>query len=149
MIVVDTNLLCRLAHRGHAHSAIARNALSVLRSRGEQLAIFPQNIFEFWTTATRGSGAPPAGQNGLGLSVFLADKWVDYFQKRFAMLPDKEQILPLWRDLVRVHKITGQKCHDVRIVAAMQSYGIADLLTFNLKDFRRFSFLNLIDPQSL
>ena len=149
MILVDTNLLCRLAHHGHDDSHVARNAMRDLRQRGEQLAILPQNLYEFWSTATRPKGAPPSGSNGLGMSTPLVDKWLDFFQHRFTVLPDSERILPLWRDLVRAHRIVGHRCHDVRIVAAMQAHGVADLLTFNVRDFKQFSFLNILDPRTV
>jgi predicted nucleic acid-binding protein len=149
MIMIDTNLLCRLAHRGHEDSQVARGALQRLRQGGEQLAIIPQNMYEFWSVATRARGMPPVGSNGLGMSIEMACKWMEYFEKRMIVLPDNDRILPLWRDLVRSHRISGHKCHDVRIVAAMQSHGVGSILTFNAGDFRRFAFLSVIDPRAI
>src|ERR1051326_4611735 len=93
MILVDTNLLCRLANRAHSHSAIARNALSKLRAQGEEFAVLPQNIYEFCSVATRSKGPLPTGLNGLGMSIFLTDKWLDYIQKRFVVLVEGGQLL--------------------------------------------------------
>lgn len=44
--------------------------------------------------------------------------------------------------------INGLKAHDARLVAAMQTYGITRLLTFNANDFKGFS-INIIDPASV
>ena len=43
--------------------------------------------------------------------------------------------------------MTGFRAHDVRLVAAMQSYGIARLLTFNIGHFRNLP-VTILDPAS-
>ena len=48
---------------------------------------------------------------------------------------------PLWS------RPTGFRAHDVRLVAAMQSYGITRLLTFNGAHFRGMP-ITIIDPAS-
>jgi predicted nucleic acid-binding protein len=44
--------------------------------------------------------------------------------------------------------IRGLRSYDARLVAAMQTYGILQLLTFNANDFRGFSIF-VIDPASV
>ena len=51
-------------------------------------------------------------------------------------------------NLVRTRGIRGFKSHDARLVAAMQSYGISRLLTFDTGDFQGFA-ITLLDPTSL
>jgi hypothetical protein len=65
-----------------------------------------------------------------------AAQWLRFFQRRFAYLPDHDQLSRLWLALVETHSVTGFRAHDVRFVAAMQSYGITRLLTFNISHFR-------------
>jgi predicted nucleic acid-binding protein len=65
MILLDTNLLTRMARSRDAQSAAARAAIQTLLKRGERLIVVPQNLYEFWAVATRSSGPPPAGRNGL------------------------------------------------------------------------------------
>lgn len=43
--------------------------------------------------------------------------------------------------------ITGIRSYDARLVAAMQTYGIERLLTFNAEHFRRFS-ITIVAPAS-
>ena len=47
--------------------------------------------------------------------------------------------------LIEAYGVTGFRAHDVRLVAAMQSYGISRLLTFNAADFRDLP-VTLLDP---
>ena len=71
-----------------------------------------------------------------------------FFRRRFTLLPDREELSTLWQALVEAHGVTGFRAHDVRFVAAMQSYGIARLLTFNADDFRGLPVTTL-DPASV
>jgi predicted nucleic acid-binding protein len=65
-----------------------------------------------------------------------AGHWLRFFQRRFTLLPDREELTGLWHSLVESRGVTGFRAHDARFVAAMQSYGITRLLTFNAGDFR-------------
>ena len=70
-VLIDSNVLLRSLHPGHAHYALAENAISTLRLRDETLCIAPQNLVEFWAVSTR-----PQNDNGLGLTVArLRLKW--------------------------------------------------------------------------
>lgn len=78
MIALDTNLLARLTRVDHSHGSVARAAINKLLTSKERLAIFPQNLYEFWAVATRQPGLPPAGANGLGLAVQAASQWLNF-----------------------------------------------------------------------
>jgi predicted nucleic acid-binding protein len=54
----------------------------------------------------------------------------------------------IWQELVERHGVTGIRAHDARLVAAMQSYGISRLLTFNVSDFRAFAVV-ILDPAAV
>jgi predicted nucleic acid-binding protein len=148
MILLDTNVLTRMTRSHAAEADAARAAIPTLRGRGEQLIVVPQNLYEFWVVATRSPGGPPAGANGLGMSPSQAGNWLRFFRRRFTVLPDREQLLDRWHALVEEHAVTGFRAHDVRLVAAMQSYGFDRLLTFNAADFRGLP-VTILDPMSL
>ena len=76
-----------------------------------------------------------------------AGHWLRFFRRRFALLADREELSALWQALVETHAVAGFRSHDVRLVAAMQSYGIARLLTFNPADFRGLP-ITILDPAS-
>jgi predicted nucleic acid-binding protein len=145
MILLDTNLLTRMTRSHDPQSGVARTAIQTLLGRGEQLIVVPQNLYEFWAVATRPAGAPPAGRNGLGMTVAQAGHWLRFFRRRFSLLPDRAELSSLWQALVEGHGVTGFRAHDVRLVAAMQSYGITRLLTFNARDFHGMP-LTILDP---
>jgi predicted nucleic acid-binding protein len=145
MILLDTNMLTRITRSHDPQSGVARAAIQALRRRGERLIIVPQNLFEFWVVATRAAGAPPAGRNGLGMTSLQAAQWLRFFQRQFVLLFDRDDLSRVWQQMVESHGVTGFRAHDVRLVAAMQTYGITRLLTFNGGHFRDLP-VTVLDP---
>ena len=148
MILLDTNLLARMTDSTHPQCAVSRRAVHRLLGQREQIVIVAQNLYEFWAVATRKPSPPPAGQNGLGMTCDQSSRWLDFFQRRFTLLPDRADLLVNWHALVKTFGIKGFKSHDARLVAAMQTYGIQRLLTFNANDFKAFP-ISIIDPVSV
>lgn len=148
MILLDTNLLGRMTHSADPQCAVSRRAVNVLLGRREQLIIVPQNFYEFWAVATRKFGRPPAGQNGLGMTTNRASLWLSYFRRRFQFFPDRSDLVDTWHAIVKTFGIQGLKSHDARLVAAMQTHGIARILTFDANDFKSFP-VTVIDPASV
>ena len=147
MILLDTNVLGRMTDATDPQCAAARQAVRSLLASHDQPIVVPQGLYEFWAVATRKAGSPPAGQNGLGMTPDQASQWLGFFQRRFTLLPDREDLLPRWHDLVRRLGIRGVRSYDARLVAAMQTYGILRLLTFNADHFSAFS-ITIVDPAS-
>src|SRR5262245_52398736 len=145
MILLDTNLLARLTDSRDPQCSTARHAVHKLLAAGEQLVIVPQILYEFWAIATRARGAPPTGQNGVGMTIEQASQWVGFFQRRFTLLPDRADLPGRWHDLVKTLAIRGFRSHDARLVAAMQTYGVTRLLTFNGADFKAMP-VTAVDP---
>ena len=141
---VDTNVLLRSIDVGHAVQQIALDAMIRLRRRGESLSIFPQNLIEFWAVATR-----PVENNGLGLSIAQAEIELISLKTLFMLLLDTPQIFPEWERIVVQHKVSGKQAHDARLVAAMSVHNLTHLLTFNTDDFKRFTAITAINPQSI
>jgi predicted nucleic acid-binding protein len=148
MILLDTNLLARMTDSKHPHCDASRRAVHGLFAQNERLIIVPQNLYEFRAVATRKPGPPPTGQNGLGMTCEQASQWLHFFQRRFTLLPDRAELFGFWHTLVKTHSIKGLKSYDARLAAAMQTYGISRLLTFNANDFKGFP-ITIIDPISL
>jgi predicted nucleic acid-binding protein len=143
MILLDTNLLCSMTRPRHPQCAAVRHAMHILLGRGEQLAVVPQNLYEFWAVATRMPAA-----NGLGLNTEQASQWLDFFRRRFTLLPDREDLPVRWHELVRTLGIKGFRSHDARLAAAMQCYGISRLLTLNSADFKDMP-VTVVDPSTV
>lgn len=142
--LADTNILLRSAEPAHPMHSDAVRSVSTLLARGEKVCVFPQNLIEFWNSATR-----PADKNGLGFSPSQTETEVSKIESLLIILPESPAIYPEWRRLVVAHWVSGKQVHDARIVAAMIIHKVTHLLTFNIDDFKRYSVITLVDPVSI
>ena len=130
-----------MAQPGHPMCADALNALNVLQHRREQFYLSSQNLIEFWRTCTR-----PIDSNGLGLTVIQTDAELLRLENLFSILPDTAEIYTEWRRLVVAYSVMGVNVHDARLVAVMLVNGLTHILTFNTRDFTRYSEITAIHP---
>lgn len=144
MIAVDTNLLLRYVEPTGTLHPVAVNAVAKLRLAGEPLVIFPQNVYEFWSTATR-----PKNVNGLGWTVPQCVTRLTPLRALFTLLPDQPGLFDEGERLVTQHQCSGKVSYDARNVAAMTTYGLTRLLTFNVTDFARYPGLTVLDPATV
>ena len=87
-------------------------------------------MIEFWNAATR-----DVSLNGLGLSPAQADAELSRIESMLTILPDHPAIYAEWRKLVVIHSVSGKQVHDTRLAAAMNVFGISQLLTFQCRRF--------------
>jgi len=102
----------------------------------------PQNITEFWCVATRREGSA----NELGMTIVAAHEEVQRISSLLTLLPETDSIYPEWLDLVMAHGVSGIDVYDARLVAAMRVYRIKNLLTFDARDFTRYSEIQVFQP---
>jgi len=143
-VLVDTNVLVRVAHKNHPHTPVAEGALRQLWNDGHELRVVPQVLYEYWSVATR-----TAEQNGLGFSTDVVDADIDRFKQLFSVLRDERGILEPWQALAARGAVQGKQTHDARLVAALQRHGLTHLLTFNAGDFQRYAGVAILNPHAL
>ncbi|MFO0957552.1 MAG: type II toxin-antitoxin system VapC family toxin [Isosphaeraceae bacterium] len=144
MILLDTNILLRFARKSDPENGRVDAALNLLRGRGEALFIVAQNLYEFWATGTR-----PIAANGLGLSAAECYAEIQRIRMLFTFLPDHPDLYDEWQSLVVSHTCHGRVSFDARLVAAMKTLGLTQILTYNGADFARFPGLTILDPAAL
>lgn len=143
-VLLDTNILGRMAEPAHAQYQVALDATSALVRRGDSPCLVPQVLYEFWVVATR-----PVKVNGLGLSIPQAATELTRVQGIFHLLPELPSFFAEWERLVTTHQVAGKAAHDARLVAAMAVHGLSHILTFNVADFTRYPGITAIDPTTL
>ena len=141
----DTNIFLRLAEKNNPLRQIILQALQILRSRNETVCFTPQILSEFWNVCSR----PVNARGGLGLSLTETDRKVSLIEKHFRLLPDNLATFQEWRKIVRDFGISGVQVHDAKLVASMTAYGVANLVTFNTKDFKRFPQITAVEPKNI
>ena len=133
-VLVDTNVMLRLAQPNHRQYRAAIDSVARARLAGEALYVTPQNIAEFWAAATRPVGAA----NGLGLTTAAVAAEIGTIERLFQLAADDPAIYSTWKGLVVTHRVLGTQVYDARLVAAMLVHGISHILTFNVADFSRY-----------
>jgi predicted nucleic acid-binding protein len=144
-VFVDSGVLLRLVVPSTDGHDAARRAIKVLRGRGDRLVALTQNAAEFWNACTR----PTSVRGGFGLSIETTARKLRLIQRLVQIRSDSDAIFNEWKRLVVAYSVRGVQAHDARIVAAMSVYGIANLLTFNAADFRRYSEVTVLAPSDV
>jgi predicted nucleic acid-binding protein len=142
--LIDTNRILRLAQLGHPMRDDALKALTLLTNKGEECYLTSQNLIEYWRTCTR-----PVERNGLGMTVSDSDAALADIEGIFTILPDTPDIYVQWRRLVVVYGVMGVNVHDARLVATMLVYNLTHILTFNTKDFNRYTEIIAVNPTNI
>jgi len=142
--LIDMNIILRLAQISSSQHSEAKNAVDKLLVQGFTLCILLQNVSEFWNVCTR-----PLDKNGFGFSIAQTDAELSKIELVFDILPDTKEIYRNWRELIVNHSVSGVKVHDAKIVAAMKAHNIQNLLTFNAKDFKRYTNIKAVEPKDI
>ena len=130
---IDTNVLLR-SFRLPEH-AVMYHAVQHLRQSGRNLYATPQAIAEYWNVSTR-----PVDK------VSLEVRQIERF---LTILPETLEVFAEWKRLVTAHEVRGVQVHDARLAANMRVHGVANLLTLNGADFRRFPGIVPVKPAEL
>lgn len=99
---------------------------------------------EFWNASTR-----PLDRNGFGLTVAETHRLASIIERDLELLPDSREVHERWRSLLVAHNVQGVQIHDARLAASMYVHGVGQLLTINVRDFRRFEGLQVMHPNDV
>lgn len=142
--LVDSNILLRWVKPDHSDYPAIVSAIEEILQRQGVLCYTSQNLAEFWNTSTR-----PVDRNGYGLSPGETDRRAKFFENRLRLLPDSLAVHEEWRKLLVTHSVSGVQVHDARLVAAMRVHGLKRILTFNDRDFARYTDIQAIHPRTI
>ena len=88
----------------------------------------------------------PLERNGLGHTPAEAEAEVVRLKGLFSLLPDSPTIYSSWERLVVSYGVRGVNVHDARLVAAMLVHELTHILTFNTRDFTRYTEITAVHP---
>lgn len=143
-ILVDTNIIIRLAQPHNPLRPEIVSALQKLSAASHELCVVPQVFYEYWVVATR-----PVENNGLGMATAVVQQSVLLLLQDFTLIGDMAGLFEEWLDLVAMHDVKGRNAHDARLAAAMKQHSVLRLLTYNAGDFKRYAFVEAISPAEI
>ncbi len=133
-ILVDTGVLLRAFDSSSSHQRPILRALRVLWDKGDELLTSHQDIAEFWNVATR----PSSARGGFGLKASEVEKQIAVIERLGGIIAFDHACYAEWRQILVAQKIIGVSVHDARLVAMMNCFQIANILTLNAADFQRY-----------
>ena len=142
--LLDSNILPRISKGDDPQHPVIVQALKALVGQGVRLCYTSQTLAEFWNASTR-----PLDKNGFGLSVVETDRLARAIERDFELLPDSREVHDRWRSLLVAHSVQGVQVHDARLAASMYVHGVGQILTINVRDFRRFDGLRIMRPDDV
>ena len=142
--LVDSNVLLRWVKPDDRDYPLVVSAIDAILKGGAVFCYTSQNVAEFWNTCTR-----RLDHNGYGLSPQEADRRARCFEDKLRLLPDSLAVDHEWRKLLVANNVSGVQVHDARLVAAMRVHGVGKILTFNEKDFARYTDIEAINPRTI
>ncbi len=142
--LVDTNVLLRWSNASTTDHNLCTKAIDSLVRDKNDLCICAQVLIEYRVVATR-----PLSVNGFGLGSDDVRRYMSDLREIFTVLPELPDIAERWEDIVDRYAVLGRQAHDARLVAIMLGHGIRDLITFNTRDFEKYSELNVHKPADM
>jgi len=141
--LLDTNVVLRLIDREAPEHRVCQAAVEALITREEELCLAPQVLVEFWVAATR-----PVSANGYGWDPDFTDGQIGLLCGLFRLRPERNDIFPRWRELVRERAVRGKRAHDARLAAFVIVHDIDAVITLNSSDFRGFG-VSVLEPDEI
>lgn len=139
-LFIDTNVLVYATIVTSPFHAQALRAINRREQAKLNLWISRQVLREYLATLTR----PPIASNRVTFATIAAE--VQSFEERFRVGDENRDTTTRLLGLIAQHPTGGRQVHDANIVATMLAYGVDQLLTHNVSDFKRFSGLITILP---
>ena len=143
IIGLDTDVLVHWLMQGAPRQArVQSRILAHLGNPGARFAIAPQCLNEFVHVVTDSkrfvSPLPMHEAIDLASQLWRAEEVVP-------VLPTVTAVARTW-DLLAKHGLGRKRILDTSLAATLESAGIRELWTFNIKDYALFSFLTAVDP---
>lgn len=142
-ILLDTNVLLRLADASAAEHTVIRSAMIALAGQSLESVATAQVLVEFWAVATR-----PQSANGLGWDEATTTRALNALTARFPLLVEGPGIYGRWLALVQTG-VRGKRAHDARIAAVMLENSVTHILTLNEGDFAGFPAIAPVRPEAV
>ena len=138
-VSIDTNVL---VYANVMESPLHQLAIKTIQSYydiGTELWISRQVLREYIAVLTR----PQIFAKPVSVSVSVVADRIRFFQSHFQVAEENPQITEVLLTLIERFNVGGNQVHDANIIATMQVYGIRNLITHNVRDFRVLSIYYL------
>lgn len=135
-MIIDSNILI---YAINADSPKNKKAQEFLRDNLKDLAVTHQNILETIRVLTHQKFSKPMG-------LKLALTAIQAIVQSCRIISPTQTTYYLWLELVNKYQLTGNRIFDAYLVATALSGSVNIIATDNVKDFKKFTELKIINP---
>lgn len=135
-MLIDTNIL---VYSVNLDSPKYKQAISFISENIGQLEIAHQNILEAIRVLTHKKFSHPKRLKE-ALSATLS------IVRSCSLISPNQNTLYLGLELIKKHKLSGNKIFDAYLTATALSNGINTIATDNTRDFKKFKEIKLLNP---
>lgn len=118
---------------------VANSAVNTILGNLDALYLSPQVVGEFWRVAT----SPVDERGGFGWSPQQTDRQMQALEYIYPMLHDGPLVYGKWRQIMQTITPQGVKICDAHLAATMLAHDVSHILTFNVKDFKRYEYFHI------
>lgn len=136
MILLDSNLIVYSLYNESPKQFMARKFIN---DNMAKLCVSHQNILESLRVLTHLKFESPMSSKNANIAVWEVVNALNLIG------PNVESLF-LVRELINKHNLTGNKIFDAYLVATALSNGISVVATDNVKDFKIFDEISVINP---
>lgn len=135
-MLVDTNILI---YSVNLDSSKYKKAIQFINENIGQLEIAHQNILEAIRVLTHKNFSHPKRlKEALSATLSIGESC--------SLIFPNENTIYLALELIKKHKLTGNKIFDAYLAATALSNGITTIATDNIRDFKKFKEIKLLNP---
>lgn len=144
-ILIDTNILVYALNKSSLYYTESKQLIDGIYRESFKACLTSQILYELFAVITDSKKFPFA------LTPVAAFSLIDnnYLNDKFPIVQPKEST---WRkvfDLAQQHQISAQNIFDIVLVATMIDNDVFRVLTYDLTNFQKFSFLEVIHPHDI
>ena len=134
-IAVDTNVL---VYSLNLSSPYHQGCRRFLIEHAEDIVIANQSLFEYIRVVTH-----PKHPNPVSFKTAL--DYVEKYQTQFQVVYETDRDVQIFRELSLKYHLGSNRIFDTKLVATLISNNVNKLATVNIKDFRVFKEIEIID----
>jgi len=141
LILFDTNVLIYAHNKESEFFNQARNLVLKIQQEALSGVITHQNLCEFYAIVTN----PACLERPLNQKQ--AEKEIEnYLGSKFIIIHPNQETLYLFVKLLKEKKIKSREVFDCYLVATMLANGVNTIYTANVRDFRKYKEIKVINP---
>ena len=140
MILLDANILVYSINERAPQNTPAVHLIVAAQERRFPAVLVPQTILEFIATVTNPRRVSDP------LSFAAVRETIDLLLDKVPVLPVESSALSRLADLLDSYPRTGSRIYDLFLVAQMQTHGISQICTYNVRDFSGLPGIEALTP---